>query len=68
MTTRLTANETKILADFRRDCCDRSKAIGAEQDWFSLSLGYFIAKGVKPVRAHALACVARYTFHYWIGQ
>jgi hypothetical protein len=36
-----------------------------EQDWFSLSLGFFRALGVSCEDCHTLACEARYTHHYW---
>ena len=37
-----------IVAQFKDDVCSKSKQIDSseEQDWFSLSLGFFIAKGV----------------------
>lgn len=36
-----------------------------EQDWMSLSLGFFAAHGIIGLRAHTLALYARYTCHYW---
>lgn len=36
-----------------------------EQDWFSLSLGFFAALGLHPSACHTLAIRARYTHHYW---
>lgn len=36
-----------------------------EQDWFSLSLGFFAALGLSNIRCHNLAIKARYTHHYW---
>jgi hypothetical protein len=65
----LKADEAAVLVLFRRDCCEPKKAKkidpGQEQDWFSLSLGYFIAKGIEPKRAHTLAIHARYNLLYW---
>lgn len=36
-----------------------------EQDWFSLSLGFFAALGLNTTACHRLAVYARYTCHYW---
>ncbi len=36
-----------------------------EQDWFSLSLGFFAALGFTAEDSHELALLARYTYHYW---
>lgn len=36
-----------------------------EQDWFSLSLGFFAALGLSSESANKLAREARYTHHYW---
>ena len=36
-----------------------------EQDWYSLSLGFFAALGLKNAACHRLALYARYTCHYW---
>lgn len=36
-----------------------------EQDWFSLSLGFFAALGLNSESANKLAREARYTHHYW---
>jgi hypothetical protein len=36
-----------------------------EQDWFSLSLGFFKALGLSCEDCHDLAIQARYTHHYW---
>lgn len=63
-----------------KDVCSKSEDIDVseEQDWFSISLGFFIALGViestfaddeaeqtQYLDAHALACICRYTYHYW---
>lgn len=36
-----------------------------EQDWYSLSLGFFVAIGCSNAQAHKLACAARYDHQYW---
>ncbi|WP_415912769.1 hypothetical protein [Neptuniibacter sp. QD37_11] len=36
------------------------------QDWFSLSLGFFSAKGLPSDEAWAAACFVRYQCHYWV--
>ena len=38
---------------------------GDEQDWFSLTLGFFLAKGVAAEEAHDLSRYVRYTLGYW---
>lgn len=38
-----------------------------EQDWFSLSLGFFAALGFEAEDCHELALVARYDNQYWCG-
>lgn len=72
MPQKLTAAELTALDAFRQDCCtpERREALakdasGDEQDWFSLSIGYFVAKGLAPAQAHRLALHARYKLQYW---
>lgn len=36
-----------------------------EQDWYSLSLGFFAALGHNAYDAHAMALEVRYTKEYW---
>lgn len=36
-----------------------------EQDWFSLSLGFFAALGLTDDEAHEAAMHVRYDKHYW---
>jgi hypothetical protein len=36
-----------------------------EQDWYSLSLGFFAAFGLSNAACHRLALHARYDLHYW---
>jgi len=36
-----------------------------EQDWFSLSLGFFAALGLSNSACHRLALHARYDLQYW---
>lgn len=52
---------------FKKEVCDRSEEIDEdqEQDWFSLSLGWAIAKGIPPEEAHHFAVCVRYDFHYF---
>lgn len=62
-----TNQELEHLNSFRQDCCEHSAEIDPsdEQDWFSLSIGYFIAKGMPIMRAYELALHARYDHEYW---
>lgn len=36
-----------------------------EQDWYSISLGFFKALGLSNEDCHSAAIEARYTYHYW---
>jgi hypothetical protein len=36
-----------------------------EQDWYSLSLGFFAALGLTNAACYRLALHARYDLHYW---
>lgn len=38
-----------------------------EQDWFSLSLGFFRACGLDVNQCHTVAIWARYDMQYWEG-
>lgn len=69
--------EKEALAKFEAFCrADQTKPTArnqdgskidqsAEQDWYSLSLGFFAALDLKPAACHRLALYARYTCHYW---
>mgnify|MGYP003333640418 FL=1 len=48
--------------EFKREVDDRAKDVdpGNEQDWFSLTLGWAIAKGLEPEEAHKFAIHIRY--------
>lgn len=69
MNIKLTKQEKDILLAFKADVCERSNEVDAEeeQDWFGISLGYFIAKGVKPERAHLMSVHVRYDLQYFDG-
>lgn len=60
-------NDEEALDKFKKEVCLKDKEIDPQgaQDWFSLSLGYFIALGINPNKAHELSMTARYTHHYW---
>lgn len=50
------------LAQFHKEVQKRAKDIdpSSEQDWYSLTLGWAIAKGMTPGLANAFACFVRY--------
>jgi len=52
--------------EFRKEVLDRVKQIdeSEEQDWYSLTLGWAIAKGLTPGKAHDWSRYARYERHY----
>lgn len=66
-TTKLPAKALKLLPLFKSEVCDRSKEIDEleAEDWFSLSIGWAIAKGLSPAQAHAFSLHVRYDLHYW---
>lgn len=55
------------ITSFKQEACSKAKELDPEkeQDWFSLSLGYFIAKGLTIDQAHDASLMSRYTFGYW---
>ena len=55
--------QKKWVALFKTECHDRAEEIDSsnEQDWFSLTLGWAIAKGIPPDDAHSLATYIRYS-------
>lgn len=56
-----------ILESFKTDICANAKTIDSEDefDWYDLSIGYFLAKGLDIDAAVDLALIARYDEHYW---
>ncbi len=76
----MSVNERALTAE-EADALDRFKALlereaateheddkldpPGEQDWYSLSLGFFSALGLAPLSAHHVACHARYRLEYW---
>lgn len=58
---------TPLQQEFKNQVCDRSAEIDPDegQDWYSLSLGWALAKGLSPDDAHSFAIEVRYTHHYW---
>lgn len=56
-----------VMLDFKNQVCKNLETIDPEyeHDWTSLSIGYFIAKGLTINEAKNLAPIARYKYHYW---
>ena len=54
-------DEGEPLEEIENKMMDASE----EQDWFSVSLGFFAAHGFIGLEAHEMAIKARYTHHYW---
>lgn len=62
-----------VMAQFEAFCkADQNEPLddnkidpAEEQDWMSLSLGFFIALGATSAEAHDMALEARYTHKYW---
>lgn len=53
---------TALIAAFKAECHNRASSIDPddEQDWYSLTLGWALAKGIKPYAAHEFASFIRY--------
>jgi hypothetical protein len=53
---------------FKLKVCMRENQIdpSSELDWYSLSLGFFLALDITPDEAHELSREARYNHHYWL--
>lgn len=69
-----TPEQSQALDDFKALClADAAQSDpelkidpGEELDWFAMSLGFFLARGLSLDAAHAAALHARYEFHYWM--
>jgi hypothetical protein len=59
--------DEELLELFKNEVCLHSKEVDPpdEEDWYSLSLGFFIGKGTGIEKAHDLSRLVRYTYHYW---
>ena len=57
----------KAVNDFKVEVCDRFAEVDphSEEDWYALSLGYFLAKGLSIEESRFTASKVRYTHHYW---
>lgn len=62
----MTQDEYGLL--FEKEVVLQSKEIDPnfDEDWFSLSMGWSIAKGMTPAQAHEFSIWLRYTkMYYW---
>jgi len=52
----------KLKALFKTEVHDKAKEVDPsnEQDWFSITLGWALGKGLSPDRAHEFAIYIRY--------
>jgi hypothetical protein len=55
------------LVAFRQQVCERAKEVDTSEalDWFALSFGFFLARGVSIEEAWQLSLDARYKHEYW---
>lgn len=62
-----TQEEITAVERFRTEVCERSSEVdpSEELDWYSLSLGFFIACGLTPDIATDMAIHVRYDLGYW---
>lgn len=62
--------DEELLNKFKEWCTSHiprgSQEIFIEEDWHSLSIGFFVALGANEDQAYNLAREARYTHEYWI--
>lgn len=63
----LSSSMQTLALEFKKEVCDRSKIVDPEEerDWYDLSFGYFLSKGLSVEDATTLACVVRYDCQYW---
>lgn len=56
----------KLLPAWKVEVYDRKDEIdpSSEQDWYSLTLGWAIAKGLEPAKAYEFANWVRYNTRY----
>lgn len=61
--------DSLLLQLFRDEICARSNEVDPPEDdgldWYSMSIGFFLAKGATVDQAYDLASKARYTYQYW---
>jgi hypothetical protein len=64
MTKRM--DKVKLYKLFSDEVCTHGKTVDPDdnQDWYSLSIGWAIAKGYSPAQAHTFSLYARYDRHY----
>jgi hypothetical protein len=60
--------KNKLFELFKSKVCMKEDKIdpNSELDWYSLSLGFFLALDITPDDAHELSIEARYNHHYWL--
>ncbi len=58
----LAVNSTNYQSQFRQEVIYRRNRIDPyhSEDWYSLALGWAIAKGIPPEEAHEFAKIVRY--------
>lgn len=63
----LVGKHADIVAGFKTEVCDNFEEIdgGSDLDWFALSIGYFIGKGVPIEIVDKLSSIVRYKLQYW---
>jgi hypothetical protein len=56
-----------LVPQFKAEICDRSADVDpdSEYDWYAISLGWAIAKGLTPDDAGEFSIHVRYDLHYF---
>ena len=59
-------DNVKLYTIFRAEIVTVAREVdpGEELDWFALTVGWAIAKGLTPSEAHDFSIYARYERHY----
>lgn len=62
-----TQEELEAVAAFRTEVCARSVEIdpSEERDWYELSIGWFLGRGLAFEAAEEMALFVRYACLYW---
>ncbi len=58
--------DQELFQQFKAEVCENPDLTDDfEMDWYSLSVGFWLARGVQLKRCHSLAVQARYEYRYW---
>lgn len=60
----------EVKEAFRKEVCEKWQEVDLDSrlDWYDLSIGFFLAKGLNIKEAHELASEVRYKYEYWANE